>query len=146
MSAWNVKLVDDSESFDKAMKIRFAVFVHEQGVDPALEHDGLDKTSAHVLSFDGEEPCGTARVFEDPEHPNTYWIGRVAVLAPARGKGCGHAIMEYLLKWCQNMGAKEVHLHAQEKVVPIYERHGFQKSGERFLEAGIWHLHMWRPL
>jgi predicted GNAT family N-acyltransferase len=36
----------------------------------------------------------------------------------------------------------EVYLNAQLRAIPFYERHGFRKEGEMFVEADIQHYKM----
>jgi predicted GNAT family N-acyltransferase len=43
-------------------------------------------------------------------------------------------------------GMREVVLNAQIQASAFYERHGFLAEGESFLDAGIAHLRMRKPL
>jgi predicted GNAT family N-acyltransferase len=128
------------ETSQKDVKaIRNKVFVEEQSVPPALEWDGLDEASYHVLAYapDGT-PIGTGRLLADGR------IGRLAVLREWRGKGVGRALLDLLLVIANKMGNDEVRLHAQTQVVGFYRKRGFVRQGKEFMEAGIPHVTMKR--
>jgi predicted GNAT family N-acyltransferase len=125
----------DEQSAIRAL--REAVFVAEQGVPPKLEWDGRDTGCLHLLALDGQDnPVGTARMLPDGR------IGRMAVLAPWRGRGVGHALLQELLRLAAAQGLEKVWLHAQSRAADFYRRHGFQVVGEPFEEAGIPHVAM----
>lgn len=121
--------------------VREAVFVREQGVPPELEPDDQDPHSRHVLARDRYgTPIGTARLTPEGR------IGRMAVAREWRGQGVGSALLHALLRIAREDGLDLVSLHAQEGALDFYRRHGFVPVGERFVEAGIVHQCMQRPL
>jgi len=121
--------------------VRETVFVQEQQVPLELEWDALDPDSAHVLARDDNgRPIGTGRL--TPEHK----IGRMAVLAPWRGKGVGAALLLALIDEARRRGWEDVSLHAQVDAVGFYRHYGFEPYGERFVEAGIDHQSMRKTL
>ncbi|HTH40970.1 MAG TPA: GNAT family N-acetyltransferase, partial [Rhodocyclaceae bacterium] len=124
---------------DDAFAVREAVFVQEQGVPLEMEVDEFDPLSRHLLvrAADGT-PIGTARLLPDGH------LGRLAVLAPWRGKGVGRALMDGLLDLAQQAGLTRLELHAQTQAAGFYRAFGFVEQGEEFLEAGIPHLRMVR--
>jgi predicted GNAT family N-acyltransferase len=128
-----------SDLRDAASAVRMAVFVQEQGIDPALELDERDGTCVHAVVFDDRNmPVATGRLLPD-DH-----IGRMAVLAHLRGKGVGAAILEELIRAATARGGREVHLNAQTTAVGFYLRAGFRAVGPQFEEAGIAHQAMVR--
>lgn len=119
--------------------VRIKVFVEEQRVPEALEWDGLDESSSHVIAVAaGGTPIGTGRLLRDGH------IGRMAVLEEWRGRGVGSALLERLLAIAVKAGLEEVKLHAQTHATGFYARHGFTAEGGEFMEAGIPHVVMSR--
>ena len=117
--------------------IRTRVFVEEQGVPEALEWDGLDEPSRHVVAVAADgTPIGTGRLLRDGH------IGRMAVIKEWRGRGVGSALLERLLAIAGSMGMNEVKLHAQTHAIGFYARQGFTVEGGEFMEAGIPHVEM----
>lgn len=119
--------------------IRKAVFIEEQGVPAEMEWDGLDERAWHALAVDsGGEPVGCGRLL-----PNGN-IGRMAVLKNWRRRGVGSALLHALVSKAKALEFDYIHLHAQTYVNEFYERHGFMRSGDEFMEAGIPHVKMIR--
>ena len=120
--------------------IREQVFVEEQGVPLELEWDGLDPRCLHLLAEDaGGNPIGTGRLLPDGH------IGRMAVLAPWRGRGVGTALLRRLMEEGRKLGYPELVLNAQVSAISFYERAGFEVEGPVFDDAGIPHRRMvWR--
>jgi len=61
---------------------------------------------------------------------------------PAFGHGIGGAILRELMLQAKARGDRTVILNAQTQAEPFYQRFGFARSGEEFMEAGIPHVEM----
>ncbi|RKP44238.1 GNAT family N-acetyltransferase [Pararobbsia silviterrae] len=124
-----------------AARIRDAVFVREQGIPADLEWDEEDARCVHVVAYrttPEREPVATARLLAGG------WIGRVAVIKPARRGGLGRRVVEALVEVARHRGDDAARLYSQTYAVPLYEACGFQVVGEPFEEAGIPHIEMVR--
>jgi predicted GNAT family N-acyltransferase len=128
---------EDKELAEKALAIRKMVFVDEQGVDANLEYDH-EEEARHYLLLLGEKPIATARWRETE---NGLKLERFAVLPKFRNRGIGEIILKEVLRDVSSAG-KTIYLHAQLKAVTFYERNGFSKIGDSFMEAGIGHYLM----
>jgi predicted GNAT family N-acyltransferase len=129
---------------DAAHALRHEVFVVGQGVPVEVEQDQLDATAVHAVAYDGEKLVGTGRFVGEPGSPAQ--VGRMAVDAAARGRGIGAAVLRLLERAAVRRGHPEILLHAQATAIGFYERAGYLPVGDRFLEAGIEHLTMRKPL
>ncbi|HEX6827750.1 MAG TPA: GNAT family N-acetyltransferase [Burkholderiales bacterium] len=137
MKAFSVRTVSWSEAEGLLCAVREAVFMAEQGVPAELEWDGLDSRCVHFLALGaGGEAIGTARLTTDGH------VGRMAVLAPWRGRGVGRALMEAILEEARRRGVRELALNAQTYAQDFYRRFGFAREGDEFLDAGIPHVRM----
>lgn len=125
-----------------ATTIRHTVFVAEQQVPEKEEWDGLDPSCTHFLAWlpttpqSQPRPVGTARLLPDGH------IGRVAVLADARGQGVGVALMNAAIEAACQQQHERVVLSAQLHALAFYERLGFYAYGDVFMDAGIPHREM----
>lgn len=135
-----IELLSWEDARTEASRIRFKVFVEEQGVPREIELDALDAQCVHALAFEDGRPVGTGRLLPDGH------IGRMAVLEEWRGRGIGSGILESLMRKARERGEVEVLLSAQVHAVPFYKQHGFEAMGEIYEEAGIPHRTMRRPL
>ncbi len=136
-----VRLLPWSEARETARAIRYAVFVEEQGVPVELEWDEWDEPSWHAIAYDAQGVAvATGRLLPDGH------IGRMAVLASARGTGIGARVLDALMTKAEELGYPELVLNAQSHAAPFYARVGFQQVGEPFEEAGIPHIEMRKRL
>jgi len=120
----------------EAKRIRFAVFVEEQGVPAEIELDDMDMHCLHALAFEGDEAVGTGRLLPDGH------IGRMAVVKGWRGRGVGGALLRRLVEAARERGDREALLSAQVHALGFYRGHGFTPYGEVYNEAGIPHQAM----
>jgi len=128
---------EDKNLAELAFSIRRKVFVDEQGVDPNLEYDKEDQAHHYLLLLAGK-PIATARWRETEKGIK---LERFAVLPEFRNRGFGEIILDEVLRDVRQLG-KTVYLHSQSRAVSFYERNGFFKEGEMFVEAGIEHYYM----
>ncbi|MBE8985787.1 GNAT family N-acetyltransferase [Nostoc sp. LEGE 12450] len=144
MSNLSIKVAEISQDFPTIKAIRQVVFQDEQNVDPALEFDGKDAISEHLIAYLNEKSVGTARIryLQD----KTAKIERLAVLSTARGQGIGTKIMEKALQVIAKKNITEVVIHAQEYVKDLYKKLDFVEEGEIFEEASIRHVIMRRKI
>ena len=140
MSNLVIRVAELPEEFPAIQAIRISVFQQEQGVDPALEFDGKDDISDHLIAYLDGEAVGTTRIRYLDE--KTAKIERLAVLSTARGQGIGKKIMVEALQVIASKNIPEVVIHAQEYVKSLYQKLDFVEEGEIFQEAGIAHVIM----
>ncbi len=138
---FRVRLADWALDQPILEQIRRTVFVDEQKVPEALEWDGVDGDCRHVIAESAAgDPIGCARLLPDGH------IGRVAVLAAARGQGVGDALLTKMIILASELGHSRVVVNAQTHALAFYERHGFVAYGPEFDDAGIPHRAMERHL
>lgn len=119
--------------------LRRRVFIEEQGVSEADEVDECDEAAVHLLaSWDGR-PVGVARLLVLGEAGK---IGRVCVLAEARGRGIGAALIREGVARFGEMGLKQARLGAQVQALGFYQALGFRAVGAVYDDAGIPHRDM----
>ncbi len=136
-----VETVGLNERRDDLYAIRFDVFCDEQGFARDVEIDDKDADSLHVLaSLDGV-PVGTGRLV-----PASGKVTRMAVVAAARHRKVGSAIMEHLVKLAKELGLDRLRAHSQVQAIPFYEANGFRVVGPEFMEEGVPHRLMERYL
>lgn len=128
-----------TEDIAACQALRRRVFIEEQAVPEADELDGRDSGALHLLAFDGK-PLGTARLLIEGA---TGKIGRVCVLAEARGRGIGQALMREAVQVLRAQpGVTRAKLGAQIHALGFYEALGFRAFGPDYQDAGIGHRDM----
>jgi predicted GNAT family N-acyltransferase len=142
-----IELMSWESARAEASRIRFRVFVEEQGVPRDIELDERDPDCVHALAYEHGKAVGTGRLLPREENAREVaHVGRMAVLAECRGRGIGSRILESLIDKARERGEKQVALSAQVHAVEFYKNHGFQPAGEIYEEAGIPHRKMRRVI
>ncbi len=129
----------DDSNINLAFDVRRQVFINEQNIPENIEIDGSDKNAKSMILKVDNKPIGTGRLIEINDK---MYIGRVCILKDYRKKGYASHLIKFLLDEAKKMGKKEVFIHSQSYVKSFYEKIGFIKFGEEFLEAGIPHINM----
>ncbi|BCL77010.1 ElaA protein [Jeongeupia sp. HS-3] len=127
------------------LKLRVDVFVVEQTC-PYPELDDFDQASLHLLGTDAAGAIVACLRLLPPEakyaEPS---IGRVIVTPAARGSGAGHTLMAEALRCTEERYPGQGNrIGAQARLQRFYAAHGFEVSGEPYLEDGIEHVDMLR--
>lgn len=131
--------VEETRDLETCRDLRRRVFIEEQGVTEAEEWDGRDDEALHWLCWQGFTPVGTARAFIKD---GTGKVGRVCVLAQARGTGAGLALMRGVIHELRGRGVTKAVLSSQTQAIPFYEKLGFVAHGPEYRDAGIPHRDM----
>ena len=134
----------ETADLEACLELRRIVFIQEQRVSEADERDGRDGTATHLLARLDGAPVGTLRIrILGPAAK----LERVCVLAAHRREGIGTALTRAAIeRMTAAPGITEVKLGAQVPVIGFYERLGFTALGEIYMDAGIPHRDMIRPL
>lgn len=127
------------------MKLRTDVFFVEQKVDEEeLDNRDQEESTGHYWISDGDEVVAYIRTLhnETAEYLDAHRVvGRVVVREDRRGEGLAQRIMQRIV---DDLGAEALLLHAQDYIVPLYRKFGFEAFGELYEEATIMHQSMYR--
>lgn len=124
---------------EEIKKLRYDTFVVERGVPEDVEFDGKDGEFLHFTLWEDGELVSCLR---GNENGNLLHIGRFAVKKELRKNGYGKILMEKLCNYAKENGYTGVELSAVETAVGFYEKQGFFKIGDFYLETGVPHIYM----
>jgi predicted GNAT family N-acyltransferase len=149
-----VVLAETPLQVEAVYDIRTTVFVDEQGVPPELEMDEHDDRADHLLALRRGKPVGAARLLVEPEgYADTDptlgpvgHLGRLAVLASARGGGLGVELVGAVERRAAERGLGVVVLASQTQALGFYARLGYEAYGDEFDDAGLPHRMMRKAL
>lgn len=71
---------------------------------------------------------------------------QVAVASDCQRQGIGKALVSYAERYAAQHGYTEITAHARESALPFYEKLGYTRSGDRFVELGIPHIEVRKRL
>lgn len=119
-------------------KLRVSVFVVEQSC-AYQEVDDEDKKAYHIGLYEKGALMAYCRVF--PKAAHEALIGRV--IAVKRRCGLGTRVLSLAIDTAREcLGAERIAVEAQTYAAPMYEKLGFVKCSEEYLEDGIPHISM----
>jgi len=139
-----VRKARDAAEVQAARDLRIRVFCDEQGVDPALEVDGLDDEATQIVALDESGVIATCRL-RYPE-AGACKLERMVVDAGHRKLGVGGRLLVGAEKEARAAGAQKMVLNSQVRAQPFYASHGYEPGGETFLDADIEHIRMTKAL
>jgi ElaA protein len=124
------------------LMLRVDVFVVEQACPyPELDDRDQEPATRHlwIPAADGA-PLAYLRVLREPD--GFLRVSRVVTARHARGRGLSAPLMAAALDL---VGDRPSRLYAQSQVAAMYERYGYRRTGDEFMEDGIPHIPMARP-
>ncbi len=130
----------------EVLQLRTEVFVMEQaGIYQDM--DGADHAAVHVLGVSDGQLVAYARCFPAGVKFAEASIGRVITRESVRGTGLGHELMRQAIACVvAQWGAQPLRIGAQARLEKFYVQHGFATAGEPYIEDGIPHVEMLRPV
>ena len=135
------KILTDTN--EEIKRLRYNTFVLDRGVPEEIEFDGKENEFLHFTLWDGEKVLACLRANENGD---LLHMGRFAVRKEERKKGYGKILIEKLEEYAKEKGYRGIELSAVETAVGFYEKQGFVKIGDFYLETGVPHIYMKKEL
>lgn len=126
------------------LRLRVDVFVVEQAC-AYPEIDGLDlrRDTEHSWLNDSDGLAAYVRVLGIGDSAEPVRIGRVVTRLDRRGESLSRKLIDAAL---ERLGPVETRLEAQSHLAGWYERIGYRIDGPEYVEDGIPHVPMVRPV
>ena len=127
---------------------RQEVFVIEQRCLFA-DADGFDEGALHLAAWLPEQrpPMAYARLIAPGVKYEEASMGRVVTTAAARGRGLGRELVARAIAHAEDAWPNgALRISAQSRLETFYESFGFVVIGPTYLEDGIDHTEMLRPI
>ena len=149
MIHWSLKKFDNltPRELYLALQLRNEVFVVEQNC-VFQDADNKDQASHHLLGWDDEVLVAYSRIVPlGIAYDSFPSIGRVVTSPKMRRTGIGKILMEQSIEELQKLfGKTSIKLGAQLYLKKFYESFGFLQSSDVYIEDGIPHIEMIRPV
>ena len=139
-----LQLCKDHKDLKKTFDTRYEVFCIEQNIEPREEVDQYDyindqEVKHFYLEKDNKAVCVIRVILLEDK----IKIGRVCTLKEYRNKGLMHSCIKEIINYFEN-DPRFFYLESQVHALGFYEKLGFEKYGEEFMDAGIPHYKMKR--
>lgn len=136
-----LKIIDyGSPEYQQMVKLRDAVLRKPLGLTFAPEDLESEKDNILIAAFEEERILGCCMLVE--ERPDIVRLRQMAVINPLQGKGIGRALMNFAENIARDRGYKIVKMHARNNSIGFYEKVGYKKKGDEFIEVTIPHYVM----
>lgn len=138
---------DTPALLDRCLAVRQAVFTGELGVPAEVERDSrdcLDGECRHFLITRGGQDIGAVRCLLQAD--GTLRLQRFCIRRDCRGQGAGRQTLREVEERFRREGFSAVALDAKCSAQGFYTACGYETVSGPFLEAGVLHVAMQRPL
>lgn len=130
--------------YEPAKELRNAILRRPLGLTLTPEELVLDGAREHYVAVVNGEVVGSISCYL--QTPTVLRIKQMAVDPAMQGKGIGAKLMQQAEQHGHALGAQQALLHARCSAQGFYEKRGYGTQGERFMEQGIPHIAMVKPL
>src|ERR1043165_348796 len=140
-----LKIVDyGSEEYQQILKLRDDILRKPLGLSFSQEELEKEKNNMHIAAYEDERMLGCCMLVE--EGTQTVRLRQMAVVNDVQGKGIGRALMQFAENLARDRGYKRITMHARKNAIGFYERMGYRKVGDEFMEITIPHYVMEKEL
>lgn len=149
MISWQCKFFSELTSLElyKILQLRNEVFIVEQNC-VYQDCDDMDLKAYHLAAWNGEKLVAYTRLFDkEVFYPDAASIGRVLTSASVRRKNLGKQLMTNSIEEVYHLfGDVPIRIGAQLYLKRFYESFAFVQQGGIYLEDGIEHIPMIKPI
>jgi predicted GNAT family N-acyltransferase len=140
-----LKILDHgSDEYKQMVKLREDILRRPLGLSFSPQELDQEKNNMLIGAFEDDDMLGCCMLVE--ENPETVRLRQMAVLNDLQGKGIGRALMNFAENLARDRGYKILTMHARKNVAGFYEKMGYEKSGDEFIEITIPHFVMQKKL
>lgn len=137
--SFNELTIDELYEINKS---RFEVFVEEQKITEQ-DFDNIDKVCYHLFAMEQGRVVAYCRIIPEGITYIQPSIGRVLVLKEYRKRALAEKMMKIAIEFIrESLKGESIVLSAQQYIVPLYEKLGFKKISEPYMEVSIPHVKM----
>jgi predicted GNAT family N-acyltransferase len=140
-----VKIIDHgSKEYKQMVDLRYNMLSKPLGLTFSEEELEAEKNNIHLCCFDDDKLEGCCMLVSKDN--NTVQLRQMAVVSGLQGKGIGRVLMQFAENIARDRGFKKLIMHARKTAVGFYEKLGYKRIGNEFLEVTIPHYAMEKAL
>lgn len=140
-----LKIIDHgTEAYLKMVQLRDIILRKPLGLSFSEQELEQEKENLHIAAYEDDRMLGCCMLVE--EDPETVRLRQMAVPDEYQGKGIGRALMNFAENLARDRGYKKITMHARKNAMGFYEKMGYKKVGDEFVEITIPHYVMEKEL
>lgn len=135
----------NSPEYALTVALRHEVLRVPLGLAFTVDQLASESDSHHLAALDDEGHI-LGCLMLTPHSGGEVQMRQVAVKPAMQGTGLGRALVAEAERKAKELGFTRMMLHARDKAIGFYERLGYGREGDLFVEVGIVHQQMSRNL
>ena len=140
-----LKIIDHgTREYQQMLKLREDILRKPLGFTFTPDEIEAEKTNMLIAAFEDDRMLGCCMLVE--ETPEKIRLRQMAVLNDLQGKGIGRALMQFAENIARDHGYKIIMMHARKHATGFYEKMGYKRKGDEFIEITIPHFVMEKQL
>ena len=140
-----LKIIDHgTKEYQQMVKLREDILRKPLGLTLAPDELEREKNNLLMAAYEDDQMLGCCMLVE--EEPGMVRLRQMAVLNDLQGKGIGKALMQFAENLARDRGYKKITMHARKNAIGFYEKLGYRKVGQEFVEITIPHYVMEKEL
>jgi predicted GNAT family N-acyltransferase len=140
-----VKIIDHgTKEYKHLIDLRYNMLRKPLGLTFSEEEIDAEKENIHIGCFDDDKLEGCCMLV--PKDKDTVQLRQMAVVSGLQGKGIGRVLMQFAENIARDRGYKTMIMHARKTAMGFYEKLGYKKTGNEFMEVTIPHYVMEKSL
>ena len=140
-----LKIIDHgSREYHQMVQLRNDILRRPLGLQFTPEELEKEKEEILIGAFEEEKMLGCCMLIK--EDPSSVRLRQMAVMNDLQGKGIGKALMQFAENLARDRGYTRITMHARKNAVGFYEKMGYRKVGNEFMEITIPHYVMEKEL
>jgi len=133
-----------SPDYEKMIALRMDILRRPLGLTYSAEQLASEKGLILIVAKAKEEVVGCCILLAEDEQKMR--LKQMAVAENQQGKGLGRKIIAFAESVATQAGSRILCMHARLNALPFYQKMGYKKVGEVFLEIGLPHYFMEKSL
>ena len=139
------KITTESPAYQSVLLLRDLVLRKPLGMNLFDENLEGDKEEIIFGIFNENEEALASVQFKILDNLSVK-LRQMAVHPEHQKKGLGKSLVQFAEQQIKNLGYKKIEMHARKTAIPFYEKLGYKKEGDEFIEVGIPHYKMCKEL
>lgn len=133
-----------SDRYKQVLALRNEVLRKPLGLAFSQEEIDAEKDNMHMAAYEEGQVLGCCMLVQEDD--KTVRLRQMAVINDVQGKGIGRALMQFAENLARDRGYKRITMHARKNAAGFYEKMGYKKFGDEFVEITIPHVVMEKAL
>lgn len=136
-----VKVEFATPEYDETIRLRYKILREPLGLEFTEEQLAAEYSDIHLAAYDNAWILRGCLVLT-PKSPEVVKMRQVAVDTSFQKQGIGQLLVAASENFSRENGFEMIELNARDTAIPFYEKLGYQKEGNMFVEVNIPHFKM----